>query len=228
MGGRHWLSLQMLLDSALPIGSFAHSYGLETLVQDGAITDGEGLRRYISGMLKHSWATSDLMVIKAVYAGDYANLEYAIKIEKLVHLQRISPESRDGIVKTGRRLLRLASELFPGASFEPVEAAVKVGRSYGTFPFVFGAVCREIGIPLERGAEGYLYSCVASCAGAALRLLPMGQNEAQRIISGTIPEIPAAWAAVRELDPSDAYGAMPMAELAMIRHGKLYSRLFMS
>jgi urease accessory protein len=30
------------------------------------------------------------------------------------------------------------------------------------------------------------------------------------------------------MDPADAYSGMPLAELAMIRHETLYSRLFMS
>jgi urease accessory protein len=31
-----------------------------------------------------------------------------------------------------------------------------------------------------------------------------------------------------ELEPEDAYSNMPMAELSMMRHERLYSRLFMS
>lgn len=226
-----WLSLQLLLDSALPIGSFAHSFGLESLVQDNRVTDGASLRSYLEGMLRHSWATSDLMVIKAVYEVNEANEDdygYAFKIEKLVHFQRLAPESRDGMEKMGRRLIRLAPELFPALNFGALQAAIRGGSCFGSFPLVYGIICHWLRVPLRQAAEGYLYASASTSVNAALRLISMGQTEAQRLTAALFPAIAAAWAAVREMDPSEAYSAMPLSELAMIRHETLYSRLFMS
>jgi len=233
--GGGWLSMQLLLDSALPVGSFAHSFGLESLVQDGKINNGRELRGYLEAMLRHSWAPGDLMVVKAVYEGEnrasgVSPEEYAYGVEKRVHLQRLSPESRDGMEKIGRRLLKLAPDLFPSAEPElnRLREDARLGRCHATYPLVYGAVARGLGATLDQAAEGFLYASVSTCVNAALRLFSMGQTEAQRLTASLFPAISASWEEARGIDPEETYGAMPLAELAMIRHETLYSRLFMS
>ncbi|THF82772.1 urease accessory protein UreF [Cohnella fermenti] len=228
-GKSSWLTLQLLLDSALPIGNFSHSYGLETLVQEGAIRSGRDLWEFMAGMLRFNWSTTDAMVIKAVYLcqGD-CDLEYAYDVERLVHYQRLGEESREGIERTGRRLLRLATALWPDLPLEGLTSALREGRSLGTYPLVFGVVCRAHGVPLDRAAEGYLYASASNCVNSALRLMSLGQSEAQRLLAASFSVVEQAWSSVREMEPEEAYSSMPLAEMSMIGHKSLYSRLFMS
>ncbi|WP_240546566.1 urease accessory protein UreF [Paenibacillus artemisiicola] len=224
-----WLALQQLLDSALPIGGFSHSFGLETLVQEGAVRTSRQLEDYLTAMLTQSWSTSDLMVVKAVYrdvpAEDWQSLWH---VERLVHVQRTADETRTGIEKMGRRLLRLLAAMHPRLDWRPLSEASKRGDCLASHPLVFGYACHRFGIPLAQAAQGYLYGCIATGVNSALRLMSIGQTEGQQLIARLAPRTVEAWVFASALRPEDAYANMPLGEIAMMRHEQLYSRLFMS
>ncbi|MCM3630181.1 urease accessory protein UreF [Paenibacillus glycanilyticus] len=224
-----WLAIQQLLDSALPIGGFSHSFGLETMVQEGRIVHSGQLYDYASVMMMQSWATSDAMIIRAVYRD--APLEEwnrLFAIERLVHAQRIAAETRIGIEKMGRRLLQLAAAVFPQYDWSPLHEASRRGECQVTHPLVHGFICWELGIDEEQAIQGYLYTCIITCVNSALRLMSIGQTEGQSLIARLSMLTPEAAAEAQTMEPEEAYSNMPIAELAMIRHEGLYSRLFMS
>lgn len=224
-----WLAAQQLLDSALPIGGFAHSFGLEAAVQDGLVADMRELEQYIRTMLLQSWSTADAMAVKAVYeAAEDGDWTRAWRAERLVHLQRAGSESRAGAEKMGRRLLQLAVSIHPAVDWSVLLVACEAGDCLATHSLVHGFVCRQLGLPLEQAVQGYLYACVVTATSSALRLLPIGQTECQALIAKLGPAIDEGWRIARELAPEEAYTNAPLSEIGAIRHETLYSRLFMS
>ncbi|CAM4204325.1 urease accessory protein [Paenibacillus endophyticus] len=224
-----WLAMQQLLDSALPIGGFSHSFGLETMVQDGRMSRSGQLYAYAAAMLLQSWASSDAMVIKAVYRdAPLADWERLWSVERLVHLQRVASETRSGVEKMGRRLLQLASAIHPQLDWSPLADALRAGACFASHPLSHGYACWLLGLSEERAIQGYFYTCIVTCINSALRLMSMGQTEGQFLIAKLTPLTEEAMKIVEKLAPEEAYSNMPMAELAMMRHERLYSRLFMS
>lgn len=225
----HWLAYQQLLDSALPIGGFSHSFGLETLVQQGRLTTITELEAYIRSMLANSWASSDAMVIKAAYTHiPRGELDRLWEIDHMLHVQRVGSETRIGVQKMGRRLLQLSRSLYPELNWQSLDEAVTEGRCNSNHPVVHGWVSYHLGVGLDQAVEGYLYTCILTCINSALRLMSIGQTQGQVLLAKLVPLTEREWQRVAHMDPWDAYTNSPAADLAMMQHETLYSRLFMS
>lgn len=225
-----WLAYTQLLDSALPIGGFSHSFGLETLVQEGRIAEPQQLRDYIEAMLLYSWAPVDALAVKAVYVlAPEQRWEELWLVDRTQHVQRAGKETREGVAKMGKRLYQLGRAMYPELGWEPLEGAIRSGRCTGTHPLIHGWIAMRLGVPLTIAAEGYLYTSAMTCINSGLRLMSIGQTDGQRLLASLIPSIQAAWRGCETLDPlEDGYGSTPYTDIAMMRHEGLYSRLFMS
>ncbi|MNG10273.1 Urease accessory protein UreF [compost metagenome] len=58
--------------------------------------------------------------------------------------------------------------------------------------------------------------------------MSIGQTQGQMLLAKLVPLTGTEWQRVAQLDPMEAYTNSPSADLAMMQHETLYSRLFMS
>ena len=56
-----------------------------------------------------------------------------------------------------------------------------------TYPVAVGEAARNADLPLELTAKMYLHALTSSLAGAAMRLVPLGQSDGQAIIRALHP-----------------------------------------
>lgn len=214
-----FLQLQQLADSAFPIGSAAHSFGLESLVDAGLLhvdNLGEFLEVYLS----------ETGVLEAAYcrASDGAAIGEWLALNAELGARKVARESREGSAAMGRRFLRLAAimsghELLLDAS--AIQAEVHLAACFG---FVAGA----LDIEASTATVAYLQQSMTALVSACQRLLPLGQTQAHQILWNLKPAILRASGMGCATPAAQVLCFTPLIDLASARHATLYTRLFMS
>ena len=201
------LELLQLADSALPVGGAAHSFGLETLVEESTL-EPQNLAAFLRGIIDESGRLEAVFVRRAWRQGDCAALTRELSA------RRPARESREASLKMGRRFAELFRELTGARLPEHIH-----------FPIAFGAAGAVLGIPEEPVAQAYLQQSVTGLVSACQRLMPLGQVAASRLIWSLRPAILDAISNSERLDCSCF---SPLPELGSMRHASIETRLFIS
>jgi urease accessory protein len=122
----------------------------------------------------------------------------------------------------GRALARLLSDLgLP-------EAVSWAAREDACWATLFALASMAWRIPLDEVLEGYLWSWCENQVAAAVKLVPLGQTDGQRLIWELADRFSETVELARRLDDEDLGGSLPGVALASMLHETQYSRLFRS
>ena len=216
------------VDSFFPSGGFAFSWGLEAAVQDGAVRNGKDLAEYVEDLLCGSISRREAVALsRAHLAAETGNLLLAIKADAELNAMQVGYESRLGSRQMGRQVIRVAAEQMDEWSIlQQFRAAIEDGRTPGHFPVSIGLTLAACGWSREQAVAAYLYQSSLGFVSAAMKLLPIGQQEGQRLLAGWAPLCSAL--SHRALPKSDMVSWSPVQDIYAMRHHHLESRLFRS
>ncbi|WP_082674513.1 urease accessory protein UreF [Thiohalocapsa sp. ML1] len=215
--------LLQLVSPSLPVGGFTYSGGIEWAVEAGWLADAGAAEGWLLDQLDAGVARVDLPIaarlIAAVGADDREALSAWID---LLLACRESLELRAEEQQRGRALadLLVAWEL-PGApAWRPLLA-----RSQ-TAGFAFAAVrwC----IPTADALTGLAFGWAENLTLAAVKLVPLGQTDGQRMLARIAARIPTVVDLALALRDDQLGASSPALAIASARHERQYTRLFRS
>lgn len=230
------LRLLQLVSPALPVGAFSYSEGLEVLVQEGRLCDGAALGQWLRAELERGTLTLEAAALAELRQalngwrqGNGQDQHLAVlELDGWLLALREAPEVRAQQRQMGASLLQLLADLGWPLPVGVADAPVPATRPQLSWPaaFAWAGLCLEIGSPeLE---EAYLYGWTANQISAAVRLVPLGATEGQRLQLQLAPLIAERATELAATDPRDLWNGGVGAGLAQLRHAELYSRLFRS
>jgi urease accessory protein len=210
------LRLLQLADSALPVGGMAHSFGLETMIEEGDIGVGA-----LFGFLKD--LLSEGLLLDAVFcrcAHSRARQGEAIDdLNDRLNALRLARESREASLALGRRFAVLIAGLEP---------KMPVCRHATHFVLAFGHAAGALGLAADETVAAFLQQSVTATISASQRLLSLGQLEAARMNWDLKPWIAETTLKSSHLAIDEVCSFAHLPELGSMRHPFLPTRLFVS
>jgi urease accessory protein len=243
-------NLMLLSDSALPLGSFAYSSGLESfLAHHKPLPSGQTTLSLFQKFLSLS-----------IQSVAYTNIPYALAAFRdplgLMDLDNDLDAStpcnvaRRASIAQGRALLSVWEKAFVSSAkaqfeegIEPTTALEIFSKDLkiaavstdplpvnGHFAPVWGVVCLALGLNLEEAGYLFLLNHAKAVASAAVRASVMGPYMAQTVLAGKDLQdlIRGSLEKVWLLRPEDAGQVVPSMDMWLGRHELLYSRIFNS
>ncbi len=224
------LPLLQLADSALPIGGYSHSWGLEAAVEAGAVHDSASLEQWCVRWLRHAVGPAEGVVVAAVCrASRRPDWTVVARGNELLWASIAPPTLRHAGRDMGEQLLSLA-EGWPWAA----TAAARL-RSIHPPPAgewqhapVFATLAAAAGATPAEAVAIYLHQAALGCIGAGVRSIPIGHTHGQQILARLHPVIQELAEELARRDLETAGSFCPAYEMYCHAQTQLYTRLFRS
>lgn len=205
------LTLSQWLSPAFPVGAFAYSHGIETAVQTGAIGTAQELQDWLQDLVDMGSARADAV---------FLCLSHAAQVSDLPALDQ---SARAFAASSGR----LMETDLQGAAFVDTLGAVSaISLPRLTYPVAVGAAAAQAGLESTLTCAMYLQAMVSTLTAAAMRLVPLGQVDGQKVQLALKPLCEHIAHSLRHATTDDLYSNTFASDIAAMRHETQYSRVF--
>jgi urease accessory protein len=213
-----------LCDSLFPIGSFAHSDGLEAATSCGEIQTATDLRAWMEVTLfEQLRRVEGPALARASRAAAPPELDVLTAIDDEVYAIRPTSTGRESTRAMGGRLLKTWQQIRPHRFIQ----SLLDRRAQVTLPVAFGVVAAVSEIPVSSAVEGFFYTRLAATVSAAMRLMPLGQHDAHTLLALMLSQVPEV-AAAACADDGPLISFTPVLDVTVMKQQYVESRLFKS
>lgn len=220
-------SLWQLLDSILPTGGFAHSFGLEAAIQARLVNNPEDLQTFVIQLLQNTGS----LLLPFVHATTISHdIKTWHKLDKMLDAMLTNEVARKASTTQGSALLRIAAAMYtelPSLKAMRQESLATQAISFHHAP-IFGLVCGLLGLSPDMSQRSFLFITLRDVISAATRLNvigPQGGAIMQHRMASTAEKILVKW---KNRDVEDACQTAPLIDAVQGCHGYLFSKMFCS
>ena len=197
-------------------------------MQGGAVRNAEDLSRYVVELLTIGIGERDAVAVGLAHdAYVFGFLEIAFKADRELEAMKLGRESRTASRQMGRQVIRLAADqLASQPLIEDYVAAVEAEQTTGHLAVTVGLTLAAAGWSKEDTIAAFLYQAATGFVAAAMKLLPIGQREGQKLLESWLEVIERVSRNASHQQVLQSWS--PIQDIYAMRHSRLESRLFRS
>jgi len=140
----------------------------------------------------------------------------------------LSSEIRSASEAQGKQRLQLLNKLWPCKEVDLLESLRLDGEIVPHHLTAFAAERIHQNTPLNAALVSWAYQAFAAPCSAALKIMRIGQEAAQRTLTQALVTLPELVEESLKVDQKWAGAFNPVIDIASARHEKAYARLFIS
>lgn len=208
-----------------PGGGFSQSWGLETYVEKGIVTDSDSLNEFLTVYVDTVLAKSEVPVMIAAMKA-FSGSGRLDKLEELSVASKLTKESRESTLRMGNAFMRISADSLSDERISHIFSGYK--KSGISYPVAFGIVMEHLNMSNEDAAGAYIFSGVNAVVQSAVKLIPLGNTEAQAVIHKLQNKMDAAIGMALSINAEDIITFSPGLDIAGMKHETLPVRLYMT
>lgn len=215
--------LLQLASPSLPVGAYSYSQGLEAAIEARDVHDSASAARWIGDVMQLSVASMEApLLLRLVAAWKAGDAEAVARWNDEFIASRESAELRAETLQMGYSLRQLlaAIDATSAPSLDPFDEIA--------YPAAFAYAAAKDGIDACDALAAYLFAWIENQALAAVKAIPLGQTEAQRLLRDLAAEIPSIVDRAYALGDDELSNFAAGLAIAASRHETQYSRIFRS
>lgn len=213
-----------LVDSAIPTGSFAYSYGLESSLTFGLIDTPFALRNYLYSYLQQA-GSAELPFINSAFRLTEKAAEFQLLAEEY-DAQLLVPALYKASAVQGRNWLKLLASFYPELGLATITDWFSGHNIPPHFTLVFTLALQRAGFALAELPAMYLHMLLRDQLSAAIRLGFLGPLEGHRLQH----DFYAVFEHILAGQAGKEYGAATrsafLLDVTQGLHADIYSKLF--
>jgi urease accessory protein len=218
--------LMAWLSPAYPVGAFSYSHGLEHAVEAGLVHDAESAEEWLRDIVRFGGARNDgVFLVCAHRAAARADRAVLCEVAELAAAHVPSAELALETTAQGAAFIRTTGDAW---ACDALAWLVEDWPGPYAYPVAVGVAAAGHGIAAAPALLAYLSAFAANLVSAAVRLVPLGQSDGQRIVAALEPTVAESAAALVEATLDDLGSATVMVDYASMQHETQYTRLFRS